>query len=300
MIVIFGATGQTGGAAARALLSEGKKVRAVGRTARRLSALAQLGADTMLADLTDAASVERALSGAVAAYLLIPPNFAVDDFRAYQTRVSDALLGGVRASGISRIVFLSSLGANHPTGTGPIVGLHEFEHRARSVRGLSVLSIRAGYFMENFLMNVGMVKGAGVFSAPAPRHAPLALIAAADIGRYAARRLAALDFDGFEVVNLTGPGQVTFAEVVQTLGRAVGKPDLPFVEVSYEDAAKAMVENGLKPDLASLYVELYQGAAQGLLAPEPGTAVVHMNTPFAAFASTFGAVYAQQATASRH
>jgi uncharacterized protein YbjT (DUF2867 family) len=136
-----------------------------------------------------------------------------------------------------------------------------------------------------------MVKTMGVLAAPAPSAAPLALVATADVGGYAAQRLATPNFEGFEVVNLLGPRMLTFAEVTAAIGKAVGKLDLAFVQTSYEEAARGMVEAGVPRGLADLYVEMYQGAAQGLLAPETGTPVVHTATTFEQFAEAFAKAY---------
>ena len=295
MHVIFGVTGKTGGVAARALAADGRKVRGVGRNAERLRPFVELGIEATTADVEDAASVQRALTEAEAAYLLIPPNLVVDDFRAYQRRAGEALAEGVRQASIRHVVFLSSLGAEHPAGTGPIVGLHELEQRLRHIPHLNVLSIRAGFFMENLLMQIDTLRSMGVLGSPAPGAAPLALIAAADIGRFAARRLHALDFSGFEVVNLIGPNLVTMNDVAQAIGPAIGKPDLSYVHSSYEEAEQGLVAAGLKPQLAGLYIELYKGAAAGLLQPEPGTGVAKTETPIQEFARTFAAAYRRAA-----
>ncbi len=291
MIVIFGATGNTGSVAARELLGKGSRLRVVGRSRQRLASLEKHGAQAVEADLEDGASVRRALEGAEAAYVLIPPNFAAADFRAYQDRVARIIGDAVEASGCPRVVMLSSLGAQHSQGTGPIVGLYQLEKTLRALESVEVLAIRAGYFMENFLTDVGAVKEQGVLAAPGPADAPLSLIAAADIGAYAAQRLGSLDFQGFEVVNLVGPRPVTFGELTAIIGKAIGKPDLPFTQLSYEDAQRGMVAGGVPAELAKLYIELYQGAARGLLAPEEGTPVVQTPTPVERFADTFAEAY---------
>ena len=291
MIVLLGATGNTAGAAAHSLLAEKQKIRVVGRNQIKLQALVSQGAEALVADLEKPSEIDRALKGATAAYVLIPPNFVVADFREYQRRVTSNIGKAVESSSCRKVVLLSSLGANHPNGTGPIVGLHELENRLKQVAGLDVLSIRAGYFMENFLGNVGMLKTMGVFGAPAPAEAPLGIIAAADIGHYAAARLAALDFKGFEVVNLIGPAIVTFAEITKAIGVAIGNPSLPFVQFSYEDAKMGLVGAGVPEGMAALFIEMYQGAAKGLLAPEPGTPVVNTRTTISEFAKVIAAAY---------
>ena len=295
MIVVLGATGKTGSAAALTLLSQGSKVRAIGRSAERLKSLRNAGAEVAIADLQDSKAVTAAFTGAQAAYVLIPPNFAVERFRAYQRAISNSVARAIKHAEVPRVVLLSSLGANHPLGTGPVVALHELEDTLKAAPGLAVLSLRAGFFMENYLMNVDLVRSTGLLGSPAPAHAPMSVIAAADIGRYAARRLSLLDFSGFEVVNLVGPSFPTMQQIARVLGEAIGKPDLPYVQFSYEEAEQGLLKAGLKPELAGIYVELYRGAAQGLLEPEAGTAVVRTETPLSEFARSFAAAYAAAA-----
>lgn len=292
MIVIFGATGKTGSVAARELLTAGRRVRVVGRSAERLAPLVAAGAEAHVGDVTDPAAAEAALAGATAAYLVVPPSFVVDDFAAYQEIVVRSLTAAVKARRPPQVVLLSSLGAQHAVGTGPIVALHHLEGRLRAIPGLGVLALRAGFFYENFLMNVPMIKAMGANGAPSPAEAPLAIIAAADIGRYAARRLLERDFAGFTAVNLVGPRPVSMSETTRVLGQAIGKPELPYVQVGYDDLERGLIDMGLKPRLAAMYVELYRGVAAGLLAPEPGTVTVHLETPLEAFGPVFAAAYA--------
>ena len=113
---------------------------------------------------------------------------------------------------------------------GPVVGLYEFEQQLRKLENVDTLAIRAGYFMENFLSSIALVETKGVFGVPLPENVPLSLIAATDIGRYAASRLGRRDFVGFEVVNLVGPQAYTMGEVTRSIGNALGRPELPYVQ----------------------------------------------------------------------
>jgi uncharacterized protein YbjT (DUF2867 family) len=298
MIVVFGATGKTGGAAARCLLELGEEVRVVGRNRERLQPLVDQGAEPVIADLGDDRATERALAGAEAAYLLIPSNADVADFRGYQRKLIRAATTAVDRSGIGNVVLLSSLGANHSAGTGPFVGLHNYERELRKIPSLKVLSLRAGYFMENLLMSVRMVREGDFLGAPVPPEASMGLIAAADVGRYAALRLAALDFSRFEVVNLVGPDAITMEDVARTIGDAIRRPGLPYMQLSYEDALDGMIWTGLEPKLAELWIQLYQAEDRGLLRPEEGTPVVTTETDFEEFAeTTFAAAYREGAAA---
>ncbi len=283
MICVFGASGNTGGAAAAHLLKSGKKVRVVGRKREKLAALAKAGAESCVGDIENAGFVREALSGAEGAYVLIPPNMATDDFRAYQARLVEALAGGIEAAKVGHVVLLSSLGAHHAEGTGPIVALHHFEERLKKIAGLSALFLRAGFFMENVLMGLGSVKAQGIYGGPMPAEAAMPMIAPADIGSYAGARLERLDFSGKSVVHLIGPKAITQTELVTILGQAIGKP-IRYVQVSLADVKQGMKQAGLKPSVVSVFLEMYQGAGKGLVAPEEGGVVLPMATTFETYA----------------
>ena len=283
MICVFGASGNTGTAAAAHLLASGKKVRVVGRKREKLSALAKAGAESCIGDIEDAGFVREALTGAQAAYVLIPPNMATDDFRAYQARVIGTLIGGIEATGTRHVALLSSLGAQHTAGTGPIVGLHNFEERLKKISGLNVLFVRAGMFMENVFMGMGSIKAQGVYAGAMPAETAIPFIAAADIGVYAGSRLERLDFSGASAVHLIGPKSVSQTDLVTALGQAIGKP-VRYAQVTLAEVEQGMKQAGLKPTLVSLYVEMLQGAGKGLLLPEDGGLVVPTPTTFGTFA----------------
>src|SRR5687768_1976809 len=120
MYVVTAATGQIGRALVEELLKKGQKVRAVARNAEKLRSLKDRGAEVVAADVRDAGDMIPAFSGAKAVFLLIPPNYAAPDFRAYQNRVSEAYAAAIRAAGIKYVVNLSSVGAHRPERVGPI------------------------------------------------------------------------------------------------------------------------------------------------------------------------------------
>ena len=111
MYVVLGASGNTGHVVAKNLLARGQKVRVVGRDAARLQPLAAEGAEVFIADVTDARALTKAFHKADSAYTLIPPNLTSNDVRAFQDRVSDAIVTAVQNAGVKNVVSLSSIGA---------------------------------------------------------------------------------------------------------------------------------------------------------------------------------------------
>ena len=102
--VILGGGGNTDSIIANSLLSKGEKVRVLGRDAGRLQRFVRKGGEAFTADVTDAAALSKAFSGARAAYLMLPPL----NSREEQERQSDAIAKAVKHSGLRYAVHLSS------------------------------------------------------------------------------------------------------------------------------------------------------------------------------------------------
>src|ERR1700745_369516 len=224
MYVILGASGNTGSIIADSLLSKGKKVRVVGRDAGRLQRFVRQGAEAFTGDVSDAAALTKAFTGARAAYLLLPPI----TWREDQERESDAIAKAVTKSGLRYAVYLSSYGAHVPEGTGPVTGLHSSEQKLNAISGLNVLHLRAAYFMENNLKAIGMIHGLGLFGNALQPDVKLPMIATRDVGDYAAERLLHLDFSGKQTRELLGERDLSMTEATKVIARGIGKPDLRY------------------------------------------------------------------------
>ncbi len=264
MYVITGATGNTGSRIATILLQRGKKVKVVARNKNKLNALAQLGAEVAAGSLEDRKFLTDAFQDATAVYTLIPPDPTEQKVMDYMNKVGDSITEALTRTKVPNVVFLSSLGADLPSGTGPIAGLHNQEQRLSQLEA-NILSLRPTFFMENFLSNIPMIREMGILGSPAKPDMPFAIVATKDIGTYGAHRLERLDFQGKPWADLLGPKDYTHVEVAKILGAAIGKPDLQYVQFSYDDAKKGMIESGLSIEMADLYIEMYRAMNNGLI-----------------------------------
>jgi uncharacterized protein YbjT (DUF2867 family) len=291
MIAVMGAAGHTGRVVAEALLARGEKVRALGRDAGKLAPLARKGAEVATGDAADAVFLARAFTGAEAAYTLVPSHLTAPDFRAYQDRLGEATARALRDARVQRVVLLSSVGADLPSGNGPIAGLHAQEARLRAL-GVDALLLRPGYFFENLLASLPLVKHQGINGGAFAPDVKLAMIATRDIGAAAAAALAGRDFSGVTVRELLGPRDLTMAEVTRILGAAIGKPDLAYVQFPYEGFAAALVQAGLSADLAGLYAEMARGFNEGRIRPVAARSPASTTpTTFESFAEALAAAY---------
>jgi uncharacterized protein YbjT (DUF2867 family) len=262
--VILGATGNTGSIIADSLLLRGKKVRVVGRDAGRLQRFVRKGAEGFTGDVTDAAALTKAFSGARAAYLMLPPITSRED----QERESDAIAKAVTESGLRYAVHLSSYGAHVPEGTGPITGLHSSEQKLNAIGGLNVLHLRAAYFMENNLAAISMIQGMGILGHALLPGLKLPMIATPDVGGYAAQRLLDLDFSGKQTRELLGERDLSMAEATTLIGRGIGKPDLRYEQFTYDQAQQGLEQMGMPPKKAAVYIEMFEAINTGVLAAQ--------------------------------
>jgi len=264
MYVILGATGNTGSVVARRLLDRSKRVRVVGRDNKKLAPFVNRGADAFATNILDTDALSRAFAGAQGVYALIPPNMSSPDFRAYQDSVTESIAKALEKGSVAHAVTLSSVGADKPDKTGPVVGLHKMELRLAQVRGLNALHLRAGYFMENTLAQIGIIRGFGMMAGPVRADVPLPMIATRDIGAAAAEALLRLDFKQ-QTQELLGPREVTYAEAAKIIGLAIGKQDLTYVQLPDEQVIQAMTGMGMSRNMAELLCEMSAAINNGYM-----------------------------------
>jgi uncharacterized protein YbjT (DUF2867 family) len=276
MYVIAGVTGHTGAAAAEALVSRGHEVRAVVRNAEKAEPWKRKGCEVAVADLADPVALARALEGAEGAYLLSPPNFTATDFLADRKVFLDRLADGVKRSNVRKLVFLSSIGAQHEAGSGPIVTLHRAEQALQGIAP-SVTFIRAAYFLENWRSVVPVAKAQGVLPHFGPIDVKFPQVCARDIGEAAASALVTAA-DGTRVVELAGQQDWSVEDVAAALGTLLGKR-VKAVAAPVETARAELERAGVPAEMARLYGEMYAGIAKGLVAFERPQAVTRGSTP---------------------
>jgi uncharacterized protein YbjT (DUF2867 family) len=273
MYVVIGATGHTGGIVAERLLAKREKVRVVGRDERRLERFKERGAEAFVGDVLDANAMAKAFAGAEAAYVMVPPHMSSPNVRAYQERANDALAAALEKNGVKHAVALSSIGADKADKTGPVVGLRNLEQKLEAIAGLNALFLRAGYFMENMLPQVGVIQSFGNMAGPVRVDLPLSMIATRDIGAFAAEALARRDFQGKQRRELLGARDVSYAQVAKIVGTAIGKPDLTYQQIPAAQLKPALTQMGMSPNMADLLLEMSEALNSGhMRALEPRSA----------------------------
>ncbi|HEY6970040.1 MAG TPA: NmrA family NAD(P)-binding protein [Candidatus Angelobacter sp.] len=265
MYVVTGATGNTGKVVAQRLLAQGQNVRVIGRNADRLQSLVAQGAEPFVADLSDAAALTRAFTGAEGVYLMIPPDLTSENVAAHQAQVADAFSSALKQAEVKYAVALSSIGADKPEKTGPVVGLHRFEEKLNQIAGLNVLHLRAGYFMENTLSQAGTIRAFGKTAGPLRADLKVPMIATRDIGAAAADALLKKNFSGEQTRELLGQRDLDYKEVTAIIAKAINKPDVEYVKLPDEQLKPVLLQLGFSGNMADSLLEMSASLNSGYM-----------------------------------
>ncbi len=245
-ILVAGATGQQGGAVARALLSRGQTVRALTRNPETAKPLAALGAEALRGDLMDRGAIEGALRGADGFFLVTTPfdkgfgTLSLDD----EVRQGTVGIDAAKGRRVSHVVLTSVASADRDT------GIPHFETKATVERhlrasGLPATIVRPVAFMDNYVAPwlLPMIQSGTLAMRMRPSKATQ-LVAVRDIGEFVARRFESPEGSAGQTIELAGDAK-TMPEVATALSAWIGRP-VQFAEVPDEQAAAQMGEDGVK------------------------------------------------------
>ncbi|NYI06844.1 NmrA/HSCARG family protein [Allostreptomyces psammosilenae] len=250
-ILVTGATGRQGGAAARHLLADGWRVRALVRDpdAPAARALRRAGAELVTGDLDDVASLRAAVTGAHGVFGVTPDDRTGLREVAWGRNLAEA----AAEAGVRHYVFTSVGGAErHAEQPAGFAAKWSVEQHVRRL-GLPATILRPVRFMENHAIP-GLPMGGivdGVLLHIFRPDVPVQLIAVDDIGAVAALAFAHPEEYLGEAIELAGD-ELTPEETVKLIGRALGR-QVRYRQLPLEEAAAIM------PGIERAYAFLYEG-----------------------------------------
>ena len=180
-ITLTGSLGNISKPLAQILISAGHQVTIISSSADKVKAIEDLGATAAIGSVDDIDFLTKAFTGADAIYLMCPPSYSTNDYRAYISGIGSKYAAAIKASGVTQVVNLSSIGAHLPDGTGPIKGLHDIEQLFNTLEGVYVKHMRPAYFYTNLYGNIDMIKHAGIIGANYSDSATLVMVHPKDI-----------------------------------------------------------------------------------------------------------------------
>lgn len=263
MYVVVGSTGKVGGVVAQTLLSQGKQVRALVRDESKAASLKEKGAELFTAALEDGSQLEAAFHNVEGVFVMTPPYLNAPDPLIENRMALAAIKHALLAAHVPKVVFLSSVGAEHDRGTGAILKLHEMEQEIFSL-SMNAASVRAAYFMENFLPLAGLAKETGnLFASLDPVDKTIPMVATKDIGELCAKLLVDM-WQGHRIIELEGPQQYSVKDAASVLSKTLGRTVTPLL-LPQEERKGFYEKAGFTSKAADTMTEMADGFNSGLI-----------------------------------
>jgi uncharacterized protein YbjT (DUF2867 family) len=294
-ITITNPSGNIGSKVASQLLESGAEVTLLGRNPAKLADLKARGARIIKGEQSDTKAVAEAVNGSDALLWVNPPNYTTNDASRDARKNAEAAASALKNNPHTRVVLISSVGAEHTSGTGPIVTLNLTEEILKNAtKNLTIL--RNNYFMENILGSLDTIVSQGAIYSTEPGDAGFPQIATRDIASVASSELLSGN-TGTRIIDVNGPENVSHNQVAEVLSRALGKP-VKHVVVTPDQLRAGLVAAGFSDYTAGLFIEMSEAGNSGLLDDFLGDELRKGSTTFERFAQEVVLPAYRAATAS--
>jgi uncharacterized protein YbjT (DUF2867 family) len=225
MILIVGATGRLGGLIADRLLAQGRPVRALVRGGSDHRHLAEAGADLVLGDLKDRASLDRAVQGADV--VITTANSAMrggeDTVDTVEIEGNRNLIDAAKAAGVSQFIFVSGLGASEDS-PSPFLRGKALAERYLRESGVPFTILTANIFMEVWIP--------AIVATPVRAGQPVTLVGEGrrrhtfvsmrDVAAFAIAAIGNPQAIGQQIL-IGGPLAISWRDIIDSAGRAIGR-----------------------------------------------------------------------------
>ena len=293
-IVVTGSLGHISRPLVEKLTAAKHDVTVISSNADRKKEIEALGAKAAIGSVSDLAFVTDTFKGADAVYTMVPPTFSASNWKQHIAGIGKIYVQAIAAAGVKNVVNLSSIGAHMPDGCGPVSGLYQVEQALNALEGVNVKHLRPGFFFYNFFANIGMIKHMGIIGGNYGEGTRLVVADTNDIADVAAEELLHLSFEGKSVKYIVSDEKTT-DEVASIFGKAIGKPDLKWLNFTDADTIGGMLQNGVPEEVAKNYAEMGAAMRSGEMAAEynKSRAATFGKNNLETFAPVFAAAYAQ-------
>jgi len=91
------------------------------------------------------------------------------------------------------------------------------------------------------------------------------MVATRDVAKVAAAHLSNIDFKGKTVHAVMSPRNYTYREFTSIIGKAIGNPELPYVQIPVEQAKQVFLGNGFSEDFADNLLGMAVAIKSGMM-----------------------------------
>jgi uncharacterized protein YbjT (DUF2867 family) len=275
MYVILGASGQVGSAIVDHLLAKKLTVKAVIHNPEKASEIKSKGAEVAIADAMDLDSLIEAFKGGDTLFAITPETFKNEDVLGETKTMLENYKQAIKASGIKKIVGLSSIGAQYSEGTGNLLMSYMLEHAFTDLT-IPQTFVRPAYYYSNWLAQLPEVKKSGILPTFYPTDLALPMASPMDVASFVAEVL--VKDNESKIYEIVGPEKLSSDDVAVAFGEVLGKT-VKAKQIPREEWDPTLQKIDFSPDARKNFIDMIQTVVDGRTDPEnSGTTLVKLKT----------------------
>ncbi|MDQ2718270.1 MAG: NAD(P)H-binding protein [Bacteroidota bacterium] len=261
-IIVTGSIGYIGKPLTEKLMEKGHTVTVISNSPEKQTIIENLGAKVAIGTMDDVGFLNNTFSGADALYCMLAPygNFADpnNDANAIIKRAdayANNYLQAIEQSGIKRVVYLSSMGADMKNEARLIVVHHNGEKTLSTLSAdVNISFIRPAGFYKNLFAYLHSVKKYDKISSGYGEGDVVVWVSNLDIADAIVEELESKEMG--RKIRYVASDELSCDEAAHILGAAIGKPDLKWETISNDEELKGMMAHGMNESIAGKFVEM--------------------------------------------
>jgi uncharacterized protein YbjT (DUF2867 family) len=265
-IIVTGSLGHISLPLTKELVQKGHTVTVISSKPERKKDIEALGATAAIGSVDDVDFLTATFTGADGVYTMVPPANYFDhnlDPMAYCKQIGNNYAQAIKASGVKRVVHLSSIGAHLEKDSGIILAHHAVEVILNKLTDVAITFMRPVGFYYNLYGFLPAIKKTGMIASNYGADDNLIWVSPIDIAAAVAEELET-PLVGNKV-RYVASDELTGNETASILGEAIGKPDLKWILISNEQLKRGLEAAGLNPQAATGLVEMFASQHKGVL-----------------------------------
>lgn len=266
-ITITGSLGHISKPLTEALVQKGHAVTVISSKPDRQKDIEALCAKAAIGSLDDVDFLIASFAGADAVYTMVPPANYFDqnlDLYDYYERIGRNYAQAIAATGVKRIVNLSTLGGHLDKGSGILLGAHNVENILNELAAdVAITHMRPTEFYYNLLPQVHSAKSQGFMASNIGGEIVNVWVSPIDIAAAVTEEITT-PLSGRKV-RYVASEEITYNELTTIIGKAIGKPDLKWLTLTDEQMESGAIAIGMQPKIAAGVTEMYAAINSGLL-----------------------------------
>jgi len=299
-IVITGSLGNIGKSLTPILTKKGHEVVVITTKVENQRSIEALGAKAVIGSINDVDFLTKTFNGAAIVYLMetweaVGNLFDQEiDFKSGFHHIANNYKKAVLASGVKKIIHLSSIGAHRSTGFGSLTVHHDVENILKELPdNIAIKFMRPTSFYTNLFRSMNSIKENGVIISNHGGDRKEPWVSPIDIAAKIAEEME-LPFEGRKV-NYLASDEISPKDIVEIMGKAIGNPNLKWIQISDEEMLESLLSKGINKEIAEGLVEMQASQRSGLLYEDFYENIPqYSTTKFTDFIKEFALVYNQE------